>query len=152
MLECLQLKRPTILLVRTWSSWNVYTLLYKMVHLLWKAVCHFLKDLKYTPIITSISIISMDYFSTGVTKVNLLVFKQEYNRRFWNIMTPLLLAGEASWNVLAMWLIGMRWWEGMKMEVMPLSVVVFLSLFWVEERNASLPFDISCIDRWVLYH
>ena len=103
------------------------------------------------PIITSISIISMDYFSTGVTKVNLLVFKQEYNRRFWNIMTPLLLAGEASWNVLAMWLIGMRWWEGMKMGVMPLSVVVFLSLFWVEERNASLLFDISCIDRWVLY-
>ena len=34
------------------------------------------------PIITSISIISMDYFSTGITKVNLLVFKQEYNRRF----------------------------------------------------------------------
>lgn len=104
------------------------------------------------PIITSISIISMDYFPTGVTKVNLLVFKQEYNRRFWNIMTPLLLAGEASWNVLAMWLLRMRWWEGMKMEVIPLSVVVFLSLFWVEERNASLPFDIPCIDRWVFYH
>lgn len=32
-----------------WSSWNFYTLLYKMVHLLWKAVCHFLKDLKCTP-------------------------------------------------------------------------------------------------------
>lgn len=103
-------------------------------------------------IITSISIISMDYFSTGVTKVNLLVFKQEYNRRFWNIMTPLLLAGEASWNVLAMWLLRMRWWEGMKMEVIPLSVVVFLSLFWVEERNASLPFAIPCIDRGVFYH
>ena len=40
----------------------------------------------------------------------------------------------------------------MKMEIIPLSVVVFLSLIWVEERNASLPYDISCIDRWVLYH
>lgn len=127
---------------------SIFNLIWELFKLIF---CYFLGSIVIL-IITSISIISMDYFSTGVTKVNLLVFKQEYNRRFWNIMTPLLLAGEASWSVLAMWLIRMRWWEGMKMEVMPLSVVFFLSLFWVEERNASLPFDISWIDRWVLYH
>ena len=35
--------------MRIWSSWNFYTLLYKIIHLLWKAICHFLKDLKCTP-------------------------------------------------------------------------------------------------------
>ena len=57
---------------------SIFNLIWELFKLIF---CYFLGSIVIL-IITSISIISMDYFSTGVTKVNLLVFKQEYNRRF----------------------------------------------------------------------
>lgn len=96
-------------------SWELFRLTF----------CYFLSSV-LTPMITSTSIINTDCSHIGFNTVKLSVFQQECRRRFGKVMTPLLLANEPSWNILAVQPEGMRKWKKMKMEIMPFLNCTFL--------------------------